>query len=476
LASIQKKGDAWYCQFMYLGTRHTFTIGKVDEDEAGTVKGKVEYLLMRIKQHLLDVPPDCNIVTFVEHDGKPPADPTPAEVPAPLLTLAQLRDDYLKLHTEVLDPRTIADMKGHWKHLARLLKEPTEAETLSLAVLQEYVIARVQEGVEAATAKKEIVTLRTCFNWGTRMELLQGAFPNRGLRFPKGREKPPFMTFAEVEKRIAAGEPEDLWESVFLTRQETDQLLQAVEQRAQHPWIYPVFCFAAHTGARRGELLRVLVNDVDLDAGTVLIREKKRRRDVHESTRRVPLSPKLKEVLTEWIAVHPGGSHLFCHAALVERSKKRSRSTGHQGEKTRATTSRGRMATVRPRTQTAEGSLTRNEISDHFHRTLAGTKWEMLKGFHVLRHSFVSNCAAIGVDQRLLDSWVGHTTEEMRRRYRHLIPSVEQQAISATRLPGTKARKSRRPSILGSSTTSRGRRFCFEADLAARPSRGYPLV
>ena len=32
-------------------------------------------------------------------------------------------------------------------------------------------------------------------------------------------------------------------------------------------------------------------------------------------------------------------------------------------------------------------------------------------------------------DQRLIDEWVGHTTEEMRRRYRHLIPSLEQQAI-----------------------------------------------
>ena len=34
-----------------------------------------------------------------------------------------------------------------------------------------------------------------------------------------------------------------------------------------------------------------------------------------------------------------------------------------------------------------------------------------------------------GVDQRLIDDWVGHTTEEMRRRYRHLIPSVQKQAI-----------------------------------------------
>ena len=29
------------------------------------------------------------------------------------------------------------------------------------------------------------------------------------------------------------------------------------------PWIHPLFCFAAHTGARRSEILRALVADVD---------------------------------------------------------------------------------------------------------------------------------------------------------------------------------------------------------------------
>jgi len=28
--------------------------------------------------------------------------------------------------------------------------------------------------------------------------------------------------------------------------------------------------------------------------------------------------------------------------------------------------------------------------------------WEVLRGWHVLRHSFISNCASRGVDQRLL--------------------------------------------------------------------------
>jgi integrase len=87
------------------------------------------------------------------------------------------------------------------------------------------------------------------------------------------------------------------------------------------------------------------------------------------------------------------------------------------------------MATVRPRELPPPGQLTRTEASDHFNRTLANTPWANLTGWHVLRHSFVSNCAVAGVDQRLIDAWVGHTTEEMRRRYRLLIPSVELQAI-----------------------------------------------
>jgi integrase len=176
-------------------------------------------------------------------------------------------------------------------------------------------------------------------------------------------------------------------------------------------------------------MLRARVTDVDLAGGAVLIREKKRRRDVKESTRRVPLSPFLKDVLTEWLAAHPGGPFLFCQSGMVRRSRKRSPTTGHKGHKTRATTKAGRLATVQPREAPPESELTRNEINDHFHRMTAGTKWEHLTGVHMLRHSFVSNCAAAGVDQRLIDAWVGHTTEEMRRRYRHLIPSVEQQAI-----------------------------------------------
>ena len=136
-------------------------------------------------------------------------------------------------------------------------------------------------------------------------------------------------------------------------------------------------------------------------------------------------------VLREWLAVHPGGPHLFCHGGHVFRSKKRSRTTGHQNGEGRATSLKGRLATVKDREAPEPSELTRDEVSDHLRRSLAGSKWEVVRGFHVLRHSFISNCAAKGVDQRLIEAWAGHMTAETSRRYRHLIPSTEAQAIAS---------------------------------------------
>jgi integrase len=60
-----------------------------------------------------------------------------------------------------------------------------------------------------------------------------------------------------------------------------------------------------------------------------------------------------------------------------------------------------------------------------------GSKWEHIRGFHVFRHSFASNLAAAGVDQRMIDEWMGHQTEAMRKRYRHLLPDQRRKAIEA---------------------------------------------
>ena len=168
---------------------------------------------------------------------------------------------------------------------------------------------------------------------------------------------------------------------------------------------------------------------MNLASGWVTIRERKK---VHgtKTTRRVPISAKLQMVLRQWLSKHPGGEALFCHNARVDRSKKRSMTTGHKW-KNRPKRQGDRSATVSYRPAVAVSALTKDEMHDHFKRTLAGSKWNGLRGWHALRHSFVSCLATEGVDQRLIEEWCGHMDEATSRRYRHLYPSKQKEVFQA---------------------------------------------
>jgi integrase len=114
----------------------------------------------------------------------------------------------------------------------------------------------------------------------------------------------------------------------------------------------------------------------------VTIKEKKKDRSKEMTFRTVPMTPKLRQTMSEWFAEHPGRQLTVC--------------------------------------QRGDLPLTVQRTGQNFRRVLEGSKWVKLPGWYIFRHSFASNCAAKGIDQRLIDGWMGHQTEEMRRRYRHL--------------------------------------------------------
>ena len=67
--------------------------------------------------------------------------------------------------------------------------------------------------------------------------------------------------------------------------------------------------------------------------------------------------------------------------------------------------------------------LTQDQFNDRFRRAVRKhEKFRRMKGWHVLRHSFISVLCQKGVDQRIISLYVGHQTKEMEERYRHLIP------------------------------------------------------
>ena len=265
MASLLLKGDSYYCQFYYLGRRFTVTIGEVSKDEAEDFAGAAGQLLRRIKQGLIQVPPGVAIADFVVAGGKVTPVAQAVAAAAEPASFADLRDRYLATQDiGAMEANSLKTVAMHLRHFGRTLGDKFPMPRLTLADLQRHVSERARKKyrgrpLSPITLRKEIATFRAAWNWAALTGLLSGPFPSKGLVYPKGDEKPPFLTWAEIEKR-AAGLPErerrELWDCLFLTQPQVAELLGHVREAAEHGWIYPAVAFAAHTGARRSEVIR----------------------------------------------------------------------------------------------------------------------------------------------------------------------------------------------------------------------------
>jgi integrase len=410
MASLEGRSGRFRLVFRFGRRKHQHALKTKDRAEADACLARLEENLRLLERGRLVLPPGADLAVFLLSDGKLSARPEVVEV----LTLANLFRGYREAQAQALEPSSLDTIATHMRHLTATLGAGFPARTLTLAHLQGHVDRRSQEkgrggkSISPTTIKKEVATLSGVWTWANRRNLVAGPFPNRGLVYSKTEEKPPFRTWAEIERELGRGglsDPlrDELWHSLFLTLPEIQEVLQCVRAKARHGFIYPMFAFAAHTGARRSEILRSRIGDFDFGSQTVLIHERKRERG-RRTIRRVPLSPFLARVMQDWMADHPGGVYTICHRLEVPRSKK---------------------------TRSDFMPLTRDESNDHFQRTLAGSRWARMRGWHIFRHSFASNCAARGVDQRLIDAWMGHQTDEMRKRYRHLLPDQQARAIQS---------------------------------------------
>ena len=404
MAWLTKRGKVFHLGFRYSGRIFRTSLGTTNQRIANAAVSRVDENIRLVETGRLAIPTDTReLATYLLSDGKLREKPVLPNV----VSLSEVFDAYrIAMSDGSMETNSLATIKIHANHLQRILGSELSIKSLSFADLQSYVDKRSKEKgrrnkkLSPTTIKKEVATLRVIWSWAQKHEYATDSFPGKGLRFRKTEEKPRFQTWDEIEYQIERGgldddEQAELWDCLFLTLSEITELLLFASKLARHRFLHPMLSTAAYTGARRSELLRAQVRDFDLEAATMTIREKKRNRQKY-TTRLVPLSAALLNVLEQWFSEHPGGKHAFC----LER--------------------------VDP---SCIGPLSVGQAQDHLQRTLADTKWERVRGWHVLRHSFASNCAAKGVDQRLINAWMGHQTEEMMKRYQHLLPDTQQQAI-----------------------------------------------
>ena len=396
MAWLDERGGSFHIGVRVGKQKLKRSLKTADRKVAESYKTRVERRLTLIEQGDLTVPEEADLLDFLL-EAKPKV---AVKAAPPTATLTEIAERYLAATpVGTLEAETLRIIRLHLRHHERVFGSAFRADRLRFADLQHYVDVRSQaigrggRPLSCVTIRKEIASLSAIWNWAIKMGLVSGAFPNRGLRYRKSTEKPPFQTMAEIERRIAQGgltsaEQDELWRGVYLTATDLEEVLQTIQQCATADFLYPMAVMAAHTGARRSELVRSELSDIDLTGNTLLLREKKRSRG-KLTTRRVPLTAKLRSLLVPLVRNAAG------------------RMTFHQ---------LGR-------------ELMPDDASYHLNQTLADSRWKNLPGWHVFRHSFISICASRGVDQRMIDAWSGHQTEEMRKRYRHLFPDAQQAAL-----------------------------------------------
>ena len=411
MASVQQdpSGNYHVC-FRFGGRRYKRSLKTNLQRKADAAASRIEENIRLVEEGRIELPDDVDIPVYLLSDGKLAEKPKQSKT----IKLGDLFDNYLSaIPSDSLESTSLATMRIHVRHVQRILGVSRTLRSLKKIDLQAYVTQRSREPgrkgeISAATIRKEVATFGALWTWAKTDGYVDFDFPRTGLVFPKATQRPPFQTWDQIERQIhdqglSEKDAGELWDCLYLDSSQVRELLDFVSTNSSHDCLYPMCAVAAYTGARRSEICRALVSDVDLTNATITIRERKRSKSFR-TTRTIPMCDSLATALKEWLSIKPQCRFLFPddHRSFSRR-----------------------------RVDAKKEAIKPFEASNFLNGVLADSPWKTVRGYHTLRHSFISACASKGIDQRFIDQWVGHQTDEQRRRYRHLVPSTQQVAIES---------------------------------------------
>jgi integrase len=417
MANLGLKNGTYVIRFRHNGKEYKRSLKTRNQTDAAAAKNSIELTIHRILTGLLTIPLDVDPGDFIVSGGVITKPASKRERPPLLPTTQSLMDEYLDSHKNMLAESYLYSQKihlGHFtKHLNGVAGKPCDHVT------RQHVEAYLHERLDvrdASTVVRERVTLIQFYRWVCAKESLIN-YPSPTLNLftiKSGKDPDPFRTLDEIKAIIERGgltedEILDHWDCLYLNPQEIGGLLATVRKNAADPLSPLLHSIPAYTGMRRGEVLRLTWLDVDLDKGYITARSRKQSQTQTETIRRIDLHAELIAILTDWRGKRPKGQLVLCD-----------------------------QKTLAPISKDLANRLFWQPMRNTEWQLKGGQNWFKI-GFHSYRHSFASNLAAAGVDQRIIDEWMGHQTEAMRKRYRHLFPKNRRSAIESfsLKVPGT---------------------------------------
>lgn len=393
----ERQYDAWRLHFSFSGKQYRrFYI--TNEHTANILQNEVNHRVSLLKNGVLSLPADVAIADFVFATVRQ----EPAhELPMPTITtLHELIEEYQKLSAPPAKLKsTCKTEKIHLRHLKRFVERQHYAnlqlKDITVGFFDHYKKYRYEQEIRTDTVTKELGTYQVMFQMAVDHGYLTRNVVKDVKRDKSQVPSDRFRTHGEIQKLLRTGnytdqETREIKRFQYLTVSELEQLIDL----ARDHWVYPVLIAFAYTGMRCGEMVRLQWTDVDLKARTLYARSQKQSRQRQETIRSIPIHNRLLPVLVE------------------------------QKEKT----SYSRWVFLGP----DEKQLRPKNLNRALNSVLKGTDFEGI-GLHTFRHSIASNLAAKGAPQQIIDAILGHQTEAMRQRYRHLFPDNMNEALNRLR-------------------------------------------
>ena len=413
---LDERTGNWFVRFRYGGIQYKRSCRTKNETGAKRIQGLVDETIGLLQTGRLVVPDDIDPATWIVSGGK--AEAIKIKQSNADGRFAPVCDAYFKAQHQ----KAKGTLQGEVIHIRRwkkFIREHTLLRTISLDDLQRYVDERLTctyrgRPISGKTIRKELATFRQIWVWAQIRGIVKTNCPLLGpngrwlVTLPKSVERHKFQTWTQIERRIDRNYLDDyeitrLWDGVYLDQAQIAGLLQHIKSHSVFRVVFPMVAFVAYTGCRRSEVTRAEIEDIDFDAQQIMIRERKRRKDMQGSTRFVPLHPTLETILRDWFDAHPGSHYAFPSPYRIQGSESNS----------------------------VPRQIASEQVHSQFKNPLRGSKWEVLRGLHVLRHSFGSNLVRTGkVPASVVARWMGHTTTEMQELYQHLFPQDGVEQIS----------------------------------------------
>jgi site-specific recombinase XerD len=180
----------------------------------------------------------------------------------------------------------------------------------------------------------------------------------------------------------------------FLSQEDIKRLLDS-----STPWLRPMIIVLRNTGIRVGELLRLRLNDIDMDNKLILVRSTKT-----NNYRMIPINSELENIL-KWLSLYH----------VEPRHFKVSLRKGKQFEYLFCHNDGSRVKCIR------------HSFNNACNR--AGIKATI----HILRHSFASHLVMNGVDLVSIKELLGHSSINTTMIYSHI--SNEHKINTVSKLP-----------------------------------------